>query len=972
MRVVTKRTMTVLLAVIMLMTADFSTVWAAEAEDGIVPPSGAEKQQENSVPAENADGEDSYFEQSWNNWEDWNDWEEMKKYLEGGGVASDSFQEELALLRAAGIIEGALQLDQPVTRGKMCAALTAVHGLDPNAAASFSPNPFSDVTPETEYYNAVLTAVGQGYINGFTDGTFRPDMTLTVEQAIKMMVTVLGFNVPGMFDIDQYQTIPCTRNIIQNVKLGMQDTLDGSAFITLLFNTLNEPMNYQTTFGDKKEYQKDEALTLLSVYHQVYEIQAIAEADAYTSISGGAKAPEGKILLGGGIYEMGDSGADSLLGQNVRAYVKDTDQEKRVLSAFPYRSVNMKFTPDQLDPETTAERICFTDEKTGKQKSIKLDAHVSVIVNGQYALNFAGETFRPSSGHINAIDNDKDGIYEVVFVYRCTDYVVTSASSVNYTVGTKYQKESLKLVPEEHDLIRYTMDGGKAGFNNIGENDTLSVAASPDNSLIYVFISKQSLSGAASTVYDEGGEMYISVGEEKHRVAPQFRERLRRSAQSLVPGLDPPYDDSWQNGVSRVLPLTAGTEGTFHLNYNGEIAGITYTNVSGMRFGYLQKVGRKSGFEEGILFRIFTQEGAFVEYTSGKQLTVDGTPYGTDVQDRYEKVYKALTVPDENKPKTYKGVTPMDQLILYRSNGKGEVLEIDTEYYNENTETHNDMGVVTSNRDRTYVTSILDGKKYDEFFIMPADCKVFEIPGDIDSEQDYKVAAHSVLNGRPTLYGYGVENCLAKAVVHPTGGGGGSVGEVAYFVTNIADVIVTDSNGDMVETKAVYIADGGEEKELVVRPESVKYVFDEKQVKIGDAIRYGESSGYLVSVDKPIAWQDTVDAEGNPIDQFNRTMGNDYHYDYRFVYGAVDEIVNNKFGSVKVWTQGTPEAPANPEWHTLATLTWYVEYSRSAGTAKIIKEPIDPEQLLVSKYPNARIFLYTRYTETRMAMVIVD
>ena len=97
---------------------------------------------------------------------------------------------------------------------------------------------------------------------------------------------------------------------------------------------------------------KDEALTLLSVYHQVYEIQAIAEADAYTSISGGAKAPEGKILLGGGIYETGDSGADSLLGQNVRAYVKDTDQEKRVLSAFPYRSVNMKFTPDQLDPET--------------------------------------------------------------------------------------------------------------------------------------------------------------------------------------------------------------------------------------------------------------------------------------------------------------------------------------------------------------------------------------------------------------------------------------------------------------------------------------------------------------------------------------------------------------------------------------------------------------------------------------------
>ena len=104
-----------------------------------------------------------------------------------------------------------------------------------------------------------------------------------------------------MFDIDQYQTIPCTRNIIQNVKLGMQDTLDGSAFITLLFNTLNEPMNYQTTFGDKKGVpKKDEALTLLSVYHQVYEIQAIAEADAYTSISAARRRLKGKSFWAAG------------------------------------------------------------------------------------------------------------------------------------------------------------------------------------------------------------------------------------------------------------------------------------------------------------------------------------------------------------------------------------------------------------------------------------------------------------------------------------------------------------------------------------------------------------------------------------------------------------------------------------------------------------------------------------------------
>ncbi len=55
---------------------------------------------------------------------------------------------------------------------------------------------FTDVDEESWYSIYINDLVEMGVINGFPDGTFRPDETLNAEQFIKMTVTALGLN-PG-------------------------------------------------------------------------------------------------------------------------------------------------------------------------------------------------------------------------------------------------------------------------------------------------------------------------------------------------------------------------------------------------------------------------------------------------------------------------------------------------------------------------------------------------------------------------------------------------------------------------------------------------------------------------------------------------------------------------------------------------------------------------------------------------------
>ena len=82
--------------------------------------------------------------------------------------------------------DGTFQPRKSISRAEFVTILTGIYGEDTTKGM-----PFSDVG-RSWYYDAVATAYANGWVSGFTDGTFHPNQTITRAEAVSILNRVLG------------------------------------------------------------------------------------------------------------------------------------------------------------------------------------------------------------------------------------------------------------------------------------------------------------------------------------------------------------------------------------------------------------------------------------------------------------------------------------------------------------------------------------------------------------------------------------------------------------------------------------------------------------------------------------------------------------------------------------------------------------------------------------------------------------
>jgi hypothetical protein len=104
---------------------------------------------------------------------------------EGGGKW---YTQALAMLGSLGLVTStcSFRANDYMTRGEFVELVTR---LVPYSSGTSS---FSDVKEGDPYYKAIVTAASKGWIDGFPDGTFRANGSLTRAQAVKILNKVLG------------------------------------------------------------------------------------------------------------------------------------------------------------------------------------------------------------------------------------------------------------------------------------------------------------------------------------------------------------------------------------------------------------------------------------------------------------------------------------------------------------------------------------------------------------------------------------------------------------------------------------------------------------------------------------------------------------------------------------------------------------------------------------------------------------
>jgi len=95
--------------------------------------------------------------------------------------------------------EQAVSLGAPLTRGQAARLLTAFSAYrDTATAQGRTGRLYSDVDSDSPYAVYVRTAVQNGWMTGYSDGSFRPDNAVTLEEACTMALRLLGYDVASL------------------------------------------------------------------------------------------------------------------------------------------------------------------------------------------------------------------------------------------------------------------------------------------------------------------------------------------------------------------------------------------------------------------------------------------------------------------------------------------------------------------------------------------------------------------------------------------------------------------------------------------------------------------------------------------------------------------------------------------------------------------------------------------------------
>ncbi len=137
--------------------------------------------------------------------------------------------------------DGNLRLDDYVSRAEFTKMAVASSEYRNSVATGLLVSPFSDV-PYTHWAAPyIMAAMSNSLCTGYLDATFRPDNLVNLEEAVTIMLKVLGYTDESFGISWPYGQMGLANNleITENVTANVGDFLTRRQVATLIYNTLN-------------------------------------------------------------------------------------------------------------------------------------------------------------------------------------------------------------------------------------------------------------------------------------------------------------------------------------------------------------------------------------------------------------------------------------------------------------------------------------------------------------------------------------------------------------------------------------------------------------------------------------------------------------------------------------------------------------------------------------------------------------
>lgn len=571
-------------------------------------------------------------------------------------VQGSVYEEAVSVLNTLNIMEGyedgAFKPEHTVTRAEFAVVLTKMLGFN-DAGSEKRQTAFSDVPSDYWASGYIKVAADLKIITGYEDGTFKPESLVSYEEAVKMIVSGLGYDLTAQQNGGYpagYMAVASQKKITKGITGQMGNPVTRGIVAQLAYNALDVDYMKQTGFGDETKLTVTSGQSLLTDIFKTEKLEGRVTATADTTLTGESSLSEDEVQIDGITYKTGATNAEQYLGYVVRFYyVQDDNQdEKTLIFIKPKEDENRVVTVKADEIGNVQFMVGYTmfeywpdEEKNGDIDTVKIASSADVIYNGKALASYTEQDLKPVSGEVILIDADQDNQYDII---RVTSYDTMVVEEVSTSTGIIKNKMDMprELVLDSNDQdIKFSIlkAGKKVKLKDLKEWNVLSVATSKDGSLIQVLVSDDSITGTVTEKSDS--ELFID-GKEYDTAAV--------------------YPDN----------MEIGDEGTFYLDSDHKIAFVDRASTPGDRYAYLYKIAVNGGVEGTVQFKMFTVKDGWKIFDCADKVKLNGDSGKNSSDIAKSALLFAVNAKGEIT------TTTIPQLITYELNSDGKICSVET------------------------------------------------------------------------------------------------------------------------------------------------------------------------------------------------------------------------------------------------------------------------------------------------------
>ncbi len=499
---------------------------------------------------------------------------------------NNPYREAIVTLSTLDVIngydDGTFAPDKNISRAEFTKMIVYMLGL---GTLSTPITTFPDVSADHWANANIRTAFDLGIINGFDDGTFRPDDPVTYEQALKMVVCTLGY-MPFAEAMGGYPN--GYRSQASNLKLtdkvtgvGFEAPAPRGIIAQVMFNALEVP-KYENINGD----WKDSGMTLLKDYQLFTGSKCVllGVGDSVTSelktlINSSQMNPlyptqmavkdstsNNIHVINFAKYDITSTQLIDLLGSTIQVYFRQdnlsTDKWLVEISNEIHKTEELSLHSSEII-DLSGNTLRYREEGASNSQSASLNmSNISIRYNGQAVssgdmINF-GTVSNPDNeafpaalsrlfdsassdfmyGTVKLVSTEAADTYSMLDIYNYKTLVSQrTVSSSDYKVVDRRQPTHTLLLNPDSDSYTFvlTRDGKDIEPTQIVANNVVLYAESLDGSYKNVRVSSKNISGKISSV--NTAKKIITINNNDYAYSQEFENSVISAGNPLTPGL---------------------------------------------------------------------------------------------------------------------------------------------------------------------------------------------------------------------------------------------------------------------------------------------------------------------------------------------------------------------------------------------------------------------------------------------------